>query len=322
MEEKKTVAGTCLITTVDEKRQEMLGKTGGNRVISARLYYPAIYAGEPGVTIRNAAGEMYQSPTIYKGKYPLIIYNHGYGSYMEANNKLCCVLAQNGYFVASVGHAYESDPFELEDGSVIELDQSIKKRQISPAVRGTIAALRMKKVKGTPKEMYESFYAFQKRYCLFLNERLKEWADDIRCVESILRRDYASAIDFTRGIGITGHSFGGNLAYYMCMNYPEYVCGVNIDGAIFGEYSGQRMQRAFLQICNRGNVSVVSKALLDTDAPVEYEVFDGTTHMGFTDLAFFCKSGWMMGKTDAEIMSHKLLDLHLGFFEKYMQGNV
>lgn len=48
VEEKKTVVGTCIITSVDEKRKEKLGKIGGNRVISARLYYSAIYDGNHG----------------------------------------------------------------------------------------------------------------------------------------------------------------------------------------------------------------------------------------------------------------------------------
>lgn len=318
VEEKKTVVGTCIITSVDEKRKEKLGKIGGNRVISARLYYSAIYDGEPRVMLKNAVGEMYQSPEINKGSYPLIIYNHGYGSYMEANNKLCCELVQNGYFVASVGHAYESDPLELADGSSIELDHSIKKRQINPRISGTVEAIKMKKVKGTPEEMYEAFYSFQRRYCMFLNERLLEWADDVRCIENILKKNYSDYIDLKKGIGVTGHSFGGNLSYFMCMNYKEYVCGINIDGAIFGEYRGQRMEKAFLQICNSGNAAVVSKSLLDTDAPVEYEIFDGTTHMGFTDLTFFCKSKLMMGKMNSEEMSKKLIKLHLQFFDKYL----
>ena len=145
---EKNAVGTCIITAIDKTRDEKLGSKSGKRVVSARLYYPAEYDGEP----KNAAGEMYQTPKILdNGRYPLIIYNHGYGSYMEANNKLCCELVQNGYFVASVGHAYESDPLELADGSSIELDHSIKKRQINPRISGTVEAIKMKKVKGTPE---------------------------------------------------------------------------------------------------------------------------------------------------------------------------
>lgn len=320
LEREKNAVGTCIITAIDKTRDEKLGSKSGKRVVSARLYYPAEYDGEPQVVLKNAAGEMYQSPKVLdNGRYPLIIYNHGYGSYMEANNKLCCELVENGYFVASVGHAFESSPLELSDGSKIELDPSIRKRQINPQISGTVAALKMKRVKGNSEKLYESFYLFQKKYCMFLNERLREWSDDVRCIVDILKKDYSHYIDFEKGIGLTGHSFGGNLSYYMCMNYKEYVCGVNIDGAIFGEYSGQTMKRPFLQICNRGNVAVVSKALLNTDAPVEYEIFDGITHLGFTDMKFFHKSKLLMGKMSSEEMIKKLINLHLKFFDKYLR---
>ena len=316
MPDKKVVVGTSILSAIDEKRKEKLGKTGGNRFVSARLYYPAIYNGEPQEKIKNAMGEMYQNPKIKSGRYPLIIYNHGYGSFPEANNRLCCELVKNGYFVASVGHAYESASLVLADGSRIELDQSIKKRQISPRFQGTIAALKMKKVRGSAEEMYEAFHSFQSRYCMFLNNRLSEWAMDVLCIEKILKRDYSDYIDFDKGIGATGHSFGGNVAYYMCMNYEQFVCGINMDGAIFGEYGGQRMKKAFMQICQPTNATVVSKALLDTDAPVDNEVLEDTTHMGFTDLSFFHKSKWMMGRMDAKERSDKLIKLHLQFFEK------
>ena len=35
------------------------------------------------------------------------------------------------------------------------------------------------------------------------------------------------------GIGLTGHSFGGAIAYYLCTNDPKYACGINIDGGLF-----------------------------------------------------------------------------------------
>ena len=91
----------------------------GNRVVAARLYYSAKDDNELPVNVKNAAGEMYQNPEFMNnGKHSLIVYNHGYGSYMEANNKLCCELAANGYIVVSVGHAYEASSLLLEDGAV------------------------------------------------------------------------------------------------------------------------------------------------------------------------------------------------------------
>ena len=312
--------GTTVIDTIDEKRQEVLGPATGNRVVMARLYYPAIVKEEQQVVIpKKTVGEMYADAQPVQTKFPLIIYNHGYGSYVEANNNLCCQLAARGYVVAAVGHAYEAEKLTLSDGTEILLDKSIRKKQIQPQIKGSLAAICMQTKKGSPEELYAGFDAFQKKYCRFLNERLPEWAKDVQCIVELLKLNYADYIDFTLGIGMTGHSFGGNLAYYMCMNFEEYVCGVNMDGGIFGHYAGMRMKRPFLQICNPGNEAVVSKALLDTDAPVEYEVFHGAKHLGFTDMAYYVKSKTLMGRVPYKEMNQRLFRLHLDFFEKYLK---
>lgn len=319
--ENQYKVGTIVIDTVDEGREETLGPATGKRVVTARLYYPAVINNEEKVVIpRKTVGEMYADAEPVQEKFPLIVYNHGYGSYVEANNNLCCQLAAQGYVVAAVGHAYEAEKLVLSDGAEIFVDKSIRKKQIQPQIRGLIAAMQMKRKKGTPEELYAGFDAFQKQYCRFFYERLPEWAKDVQCIVELLKQNYADYIDFAGGIGMTGHSFGGNLAYYMCMNFEEYVCGVNIDGGIFGHYEGMRMKRPFLQICNPGNEPVVSRALLDTDAPVEYEVFQGATHLGFTDLAYY-KSKLMMGRIPYEEMNRRLFQLHLKFYEKYLKQN-
>lgn len=313
--------GTKRMDVTDEKREEVLGPKTGKRLVAARLYYPAVIKGEEKVEIpKKTVGEMYESPEIVtEKKFPLIVYNHGNGSYMESNNQLCCQLASHGYFVVSVGHLYESEKITLTDGSVVSMDKSIVKKIVHPFFRGTLASLSLVNAEGDAKEMYDRFMAYQVKYCKFLWGRLPEWAADVEAVVERLRQEYSSYIDFDRGIGLTGHSFGGNLAYYMCMNHPEkYVCGVNIDGGIFGEYEGQRMQKPFMQICNKRNIPVVSRALMDTDAPVRYEVFEDVTHMGFLDMSYYMKSKMAMGKMPYEEKSDRLVRMHLEFFGEYM----
>lgn len=314
--------GTKIIDTIDMSREEKLGPKTGNRIVTARLYYPAVVKNENRVELpKKAVGEMYaEAEMISSEKFPLIVYNHGYGSYVEANNSLCCQLAAQGFFVASVGHAYEAKELTLANGTHILLDKSIKKLQIQPRFLGMLAALRMQSKKGSAEELYAGFYEFQKKYCGFMQERLVEWAYDVQAVVELLKREYAAGIDFKPGIGLTGHSFGGNLAYYMCMNFEEYVCGANMDGGIFGSYDGMRMKRPFLQICNPGNVPVVSKVLLDTDAPVEYEVFEGAKHLGFTDMAYYTKSKLMMGTIPFGEMNSRLTELHVRFFNHYLKN--
>lgn len=315
------VIGTKIISGTDESRTEKLGPAAGGRCVTARLYYPAKFNGEKAVEFpKMAAGEMYENAELCAdGKLPLIVYNPGYGAYVEINNRLCCELVEHGYFVVSVGHAYESDKFVMEDGTVIAKDKSVKKKIFSPMLKGILASAKLQKVTGSPEQMYEQFDAFQRTYSKFMMERIPEWAADTEFIVGLLKKDYSDCVDFESGIGATGHSFGGNTAYYLCMNNDEYVCGVNIDGGIFGDFTGQRMKKPFLQICHHGNESVVSRALFDTDAPVEYEVFENLTHMGFTDLKFFKKSKSAMGTMPADEMYGRLKALHFEFFDKYLR---
>lgn len=117
-----------------------------------------------------------------------------------------------------------------------------------------------------------------------MNERLPEWAADVHFIVKKLKEDYSNYIDFEKGIGITG----------------------------------QTMKKPFLQICNSGNVSVVSKALMDTNVPIEFAIFEGITHLGFTDMKFYVRSKMMMGKMPAQEMSDRLIGLHMKFFERYL----
>lgn len=313
--------GTKRFDITDETREEKLGPKTGNRMVAVRLYYPATVVDEEKVVLpKKAVGEMYKDAQIVTSeKFPLIIYNHGYGAYLESNNHLCCELVKRGYVVAAVGHLYEASKITLCDGTEICADKEASGKVVQPRFKGTIASLNLLNLKGTAEERYEKFNAFQQKYSTFLHERLPEWASDVEAVIESLKKDYADHIDFEK-IGLTGHSFGGNVAYYMCMNAPEkYICGVNIDGGIFGNYEGMRMQKPFLQICNRGNEGVVSRALIHTDAPVRYEVFDKVTHLGFTDMSHYTRMKAVKGALPWKKMDERLVGLHVEFFEEWMR---
>ena len=314
--------GTTRFDVTDETREEKLGPKTGKRMVTVRLYYPAIVKDEEKVEIpKKTVGEMYKDAQMVTGeKFPLIVYSHGYGAYLESNNHLCCKLAEQGYVVAAVGHLYESDKLTLADGTEIPTDKEATGKVVQPRFRGTMASFGLLKTDGTAEERYERFNAFQQTYSLFLHERLPEWAADAEAVIENLKKDYADNIDFTK-VGLTGHSFGGNAAYYMCQHFPEkYTCGANIDGGIFGNFEGMRMQKPFLQICNHGNEGVVSRALLETDAPVRYEVFDKVTHIGFTDMAHYTKARIVKGALPWEEMDERLVRVHVEFFGEWLKS--
>ena len=332
--------GTERFTVTDDSREEVLGPKCGPRKLEVRLFYPVNKSAVEGKERMKLSEERVQaiqkacmvktlpeglvSPECYTGvpqaeeKFPLVLYSHGYGSGVtEGNCLLCSELASNGYVVASIGHAYEAAICEFDDGTVALYDKEIKIQ--TGGIKSFFAQMKLVRMDAEPSEVYACFDELQKKYMGFMLGRLPEWGKDSLCVVEALKKFYGDRIDFSKGIGATGHSFGGAVAYWLCQYSEEITCGANIDGGVFGDYTGMVMKKPFLQIGCKMNRNFELKPLMDTVAPVRFETFEGMTHGGFTDLKFMyepesAKAKMMVGKMDGREMHRKLADLHLEFF--------
>ncbi len=337
--------GTENFTIVDQERTEILGPGEGPRKIAVRMYYPIdksnvnglekadIFAKRTLVALQKTfhfkdpdsaflKADYYENVVhIENQKFPLVVYNHGHQAYVEANTFLCCELASNGYVVASVGHAYEAVANEYEDGSYDLFDKNVNNLMYGSFLRylqTIVAQKNVLKAKGTSEELFKRFDTFQKKYGGYIIERIPVWAKDTMCVVNELKTRYAQWIDFSKGVGATGHSIGGATAYYLCHHEEEISCGVNIDGSLFGDYEGMIMKKPFLQICCKESYNTMTRPLFNTEAPVQCEVFEDLKHVGFTDAKFFIPLKSVVGKMDANEMYDRLSKLHLDFFGKYL----
>ena len=188
-------------------------------------------------------------PQAAGGKFPLIILNPGYTSYVEAHTFLSCELASHGYIMG----------------------------------------------------------------------RVPVWAEDTLCAVRALKERCADRIDFSRGIGATGHSMGGAVAYYLCQHEEEFCCGINIDGGLFGDYEGMVMKKPFLQICCKDNLNVTTRPLFGTEAFVRREVFEDMKHLGFADAKFMIPMKSAVGKLDGVTMHKRLVACHFELFDRYLK---
>ncbi|MDD5948305.1 MAG: hypothetical protein PUC39_01020 [Lachnospiraceae bacterium] len=335
--------GTECFTVIDNDRKEVLGPGKGYRKIAVRMYYPTLKENVSSmersdifterkiqalrktyhikqVTEEIKKADYYEHAVhVEDTKFPLVIYNHGYNAYVEANTFLCCELASNGYIVASVGHAHEAILNEYEDGTYDVYDKKINKMMYDNVVTSLIAQMLLLKAKGTKEEVYQKFDSFQRKHTKYILERLPEWGMDTMCVIRALKKRYDKWIDFSNGIGATGHSLGGATAYYLCQHEAEIACGINIDGGVFGNYEGMKMTKPFLQICCAQNYNTQTRPLFGTNAPVECEIFKDMKHIGFTDAKFFAPSKMLVGKMDAKTMYERLVSCHLQFLDKYLK---
>ena len=142
---------------------------------------------------------------------------------------------------------------------------------------------------------------------------------DSLCVIEMLKKSYGERIDFSKGIGATGHSFGGNVAYWLCQYSDEVTCGANIDGGVFGDYEGMVMKKPFLQICCKENYNTMTRSLIRTEAFVRCEVFEDMKHIGFSDAKFMIPIAAVVGKMDGIEMYKKLSGCHFEMFNKYLK---
>ena len=210
-----------------------------------------------------------------------------------------------------------------EDGTVVPFDKTVTGKANEPLIPTLMFALR----KLTSEKALGGFDRFQKKYSGFCVERMGEWLKDDRCaISKIKELDRTEnsflyqKIDFSHGIGATGHSLGGAAAYAHCLFDDEIACGVNMDGGLFGNYAETVNHKPFMQLVGRLNRNFVTRSMFYHDAPVHYLLFKHMMHYGFTDLKLIVKTRLAVGKADPLLALDTLNEAHGAFFDRYLKG--
>ena len=332
--------------TVQNDREETLPR-GGMRSVAARVYYPILKE-----SVRDLPKAAVLSENMLEGyrrafmirpdlkklpggntsecrpgarripgkTFPLVMFSHGYNSYREGNSLLCIDLASHGYVVISVGHSMEAMCTELDDGSVLFYDKALTRKMYRPMAGGVLAMYRLTKARGSSEELARRFDAAQRKYCGFMMGRLPEWMKDMEAALAYAKLNLRDLIDFDRGVGVSGHSFGGNTAYALCARNRDFVCGINIDGGLFGDYTNDIQPRPFLQISCADNENVVARAYLRHSKPVYKAFFRDMKHMGFSDAKYLIPLRSVVGKLNPDLLHENLCECHLAFFDAYLKG--
>lgn len=344
----KYAVGTKTFTIYNTRKEALDTKGDSMRHIPARIYYPTSKNTTEGLTKAKslsrseamgikkifmiplnydkmeAAGEndsecYVDAPFIEDKKFPLIVFNHGYFSYIEGNSFLLIELASQGYVVLTVGHPYEGTGTDYDDGTYTIADKSLANKMYHPYWRGILAAYKLTKYKGTLQEQAEFFEEFQNKYCKFIGNRVDEWITDTNFAVEHAKKEFAQFLDLTNGIGIAGHSQGGAVAYKVCLTDPEYTCGINIDGGLFGDTQGLTMNKPFMQLSCHDNENIVTKGYINHTKPAYKVLFRDMKHMGFADIKYALKPGMTAGKLDADLAHKYTCKSFLEFFDCYLR---
>ena len=340
------MTGSRCIELTDRSRNESLSKDKNDvRRLKVRFYYPSEEDPDNGPVrlldenILKEAGiqdpdfscydqrvRVYEDLKIKEGCFPLILFSHGYGCPAEQNSDLCSYLAEKGYVIASVAHTYESSEVTFTDGTRIAFDDSLMKNRMKPFIPAFLNSLALNRLKMSPAKALKCFNRYQHRYDPFMMERVDEWTKDdlfvLSCIHE-MTEDKASflyhKIDFCHGVGAMGHSFGGAAAYRHCLNDDEISCGVNMDGALYGEHLDKVNHKPFMQFTSREPDNFITRVFFFHDGPVHYLSFRDINHMGFTDLKLITDQKSFVGTSDPVKTMDTINEAHLAFFDRYLR---
>ncbi|MBR4542732.1 MAG: dienelactone hydrolase family protein [Lachnospiraceae bacterium] len=320
----------------------------GDRNIACRIYYPV----NRDVT-ENLNKPRYMSPELAKGlsktlmfpisynkiekqgdnysecftdapyikgmKFPLIVFSHGAGGYRESNSFMCIELASRGYVVLCIAHPGLAACVEYDNGTVAYAEKNLLHKTYDPYWKGVKALMKLMKEKGSDRELAQRFDTFQKTYCGYLMNNILLWMDDTRRAVDYIKENLSYMTDLDKGIGVTGHSFGGATAYALCQNDPEFVCGINIDGLLIGDHVGKVLKTPFLQISCENNATLETRTYLEHTKPVFKVLFRDMEHLGFSDLKFAIPIKKVVGALPPDVLHENICRCHLEFFDTYLK---
>ncbi len=263
------------------------------------------------------------APVVPNEKFPILLYNHGYGGFTSVYQTVFEDLASHGYIVVSVGHEDESALLIVEDGSVIANDSNNKfyKSRASELNGPTIGEWQDIILNSDGTE--ENYRAYQKLVELspLHNESTRLWASDTK---EVIKKLYElnnknhllkGAFDL-ESIGVFGHSVGGATAGQMAMNNSIIKAGINLDGFQFGDLVNNNLEVPFMFVSSNqnGNSYLRASTFMNQSKTNCYQaVIKGFSHSSFTDLEYFNPGG----KKVIELQR----DLIRSFFDKYLKSS-
>ena len=321
--------GTTAWRLVDTSRREIFSGARDFRNVEVLAWYPAasrrrgetapyLRAGLPEVrafatvfgvpeTAFDALGnvqthaELDAPPAEGAGKFPVLLFAHGYTGIPSAYTALLEDLASHGYAVLSVVHPYEASAATLADGRTVTMIDNAGKF-LSPimdvfgeweAEDRTMAAVTSATDTAEQLRLLREYLAGLRHTTL----ALRRWVEDTKLVvdrlsslpnTSVAGR-LAARLDLGR-LGAFGHSMGGVTAGQFCSEDRRCRAGLNLDGIPqYGTMIDTSLQRPFLMVYSaRPGRLGASDAIYRRAARPYYRVdVQDTRHLDFSDMTFW-----------------------------------
>ncbi len=281
-------------------------------------------------------------------KFPVLIFNHGFGSFAEQNSVNMQQLASNGYIIFSISHPEQSLLTEYADGSFIynnaELAAFIEQMDREKISQNILQALNIaikNSIKAKNFTEYWQTMRFLAKSSPFANMQpfLRAWIEDSNMlINAIAEGDSAQfpAIFIARmdgeKIGIFGHSLGGMTAIAASIFNDNIKAVINIDGPFAFDEAVQNINlpvpTCILMSEGLAGLGKI-EGLSEINTPLMQRannggciaIFRGAWHMNFTDMNYIplLRLLKILGPVNQEKFGIEFNNILLNFFDRHLK---
>lgn len=341
--------GVDYLCFTDTTRKELFDNNSeGYRELTVKTWYPT--DAEPATTSpyfydADIIVKYFAFPEIYseiisnsgrasplsnkENRYPVVIFNHGWGEHFAQNTILMEELASKGYVVFSIAHHYESKFSFYPDGKLISIDMNsnrfkqIMQEQQKPGAMDLI--FKMIGLEGTD-EQRQILIDQSNALPILLKESPIYWANDISFfldqleMININNQLFNKKLDLNR-IGVIGMSMGGMATNEICISDSRVQAGINMDGGLTGSQLDKKIQSPFMFLNGKryvGYGKLFTKNIVKDG--YSFSVRDAD-HYNFTDYSIYKiqNLSFLMGTIEGNRTILIMNDLVLAFFDKYLK---
>ena len=264
-----------------------------------------------------------------ENRYPVVIFNHGFGEHFAQNTILMEELASNGYLVFSIAHHYECKFSFYPDGRLISIDMNsnrfkqIMQEQHKPGAIDLI--FKMMGLDGID-EQRQILIDQSNALPTLLKESPRHWANDISFfldqLELInLNNQLLKGKLDLKSIGIIGMSMGGMATNEICISDSRVQAGINMDGGLIGSQLDKKIQTPFMFLNGKRYVGYGKLFTSNiTKDGYSFSVRDAD-HYNFTDYSIYKiqNLSFLMGTIEGNGTIEIMNNLVVAFFDKYLK---
>jgi hypothetical protein len=266
-------------------------------------------------------------------RYPVVIFNHGWGEQVGQSTVLMQELASHGYVVFSIAHHHEAKFWVYPDGRVVFLDtmnprfQQIIAEQSQPGMMDLYNA--MFTARGV-EEQKAVFRESMDKMPTMLVETPRMWAGDIGFVidelDSLNRgKDTGSGLFSGRldleKVAVAGMSMGGIAAGQACIDDSRIRACINIDGGLFGDLLDSTLSVPVMFMGSKRFVGYEDVFAGSSDGDVYTVIVGDSDHYDYTDFTLLHRQHVLMGSVDGHRMLELVNAYTLAFLECYLRGS-